>query len=142
MRSDRYKTETELDISEVSEAAHAAADEEYDADEDLQEEGRRRRLFGRRKSADREVKLTEDSEPVDLSRLKKKDLLEIMLRQGEEIDALRARVAELEAELENKEFMIDRVGSIAEASLAVTDIFKEAEKAARIYLENIRSRVK
>ena len=32
----------------------------------------------------------------------------------------------------------NRIGSIAEASLAVTGIFEEAEKAAKLYLENIR----
>ena len=74
----------------------------------------------------------------ELNKLKKKELLEIMLAQGEEIDALRARVADLEAQLENREFDLEKVGSIAQASLQVTDIFKEAEKAAAIYLENIR----
>ncbi len=84
----------------------------------------------------------QDGTEVDLSKLKKRDLLEIMLRQGEEIDSLRAQVSELEAKLEDREFAINKAGSIAEASLAVTDIFKEAEKAAMIYLENIRSKVK
>lgn len=32
----------------------------------------------------------------ELQKLKKQELLEIMLRQGEEIDELRARIAELE----------------------------------------------
>ena len=63
-----------------------------------------------------------------------------MLAQGEEIDALRARVAELEAQLANREFNLQKVGSIAQASLQVTEIFREAEKAAAIYLENIRRR--
>lgn len=84
----------------------------------------------------------ESQKPVadgsDLLKLKKREILEIMLRQGEEIDTLRARVAELEAQLEKREFDMQRVGSIAEASLQVTRIFDEAEEAARIYLENIR----
>jgi hypothetical protein len=84
----------------------------------------------------------EEKPEIDLRKLKKKDLLEIMLKQGEEIDRLRAQVADLEAKLEDRNFTFDKIGSIAEASLAVTDIFKEAEKAAVIYLENIRSRVK
>ena len=79
--------------------------------------------------------------------MKKTELLEIMLKQGEEIDSLRARVEELEAEvaekdaeMERHEFEIQKFGSIAEASLQVTNIFQEAEKAARIYLENLRRR--
>lgn len=82
----------------------------------------------------------ETKEAPRLDKMKKKDLLQIMLAQGEEIDALRARVAELEAQLANREFEMKNVGSIAQASLQVTDIFKEAEEAAKIYLENIRRR--
>lgn len=72
----------------------------------------------------------------ELLKLKKRELLEIMLQQGEEIDRLRARVEELE----KYEFEIEKFGSIAEASLQVTNIFEEAEKAAKIYLENLRRR--
>ena len=61
-----------------------------------------------------------------------------MVEQGEEIDRLKARIDELEQELGQIEIDKDKVGSIAEASLAVTKIFDEADKAARIYLENIR----
>lgn len=78
---------------------------------------------------------------ADLLKMKKKDLLEIMLRQSEEIDDLRAQIADLQAKLDNRVFEFNRIGSIAEASLAVTKIFEEAEKAARVYLENIRSKV-
>ena len=77
-------------------------------------------------------------EKNELLKLKKRELLEIMLKQGEEIDALRNRVAELEAQLNKREFDLQKVGSIAQASLQVTNIFEEAEKAAKIYLENIR----
>ena len=67
----------------------------------------------------------------DLVKMKKKDLLEIMLAQSKEIDRLRDRVSELEAELENREFEFLKIGSIAEASLAVTNIFKEADEALK-----------
>ncbi len=74
----------------------------------------------------------------DLSKLSKKDLLEIMLRQGEEIDSLREQIKDLQAKLDDREIRMARVGSLAEASLAVTGIFKEAEKAAAIYLQNAK----
>lgn len=74
----------------------------------------------------------------DLTKLSKKDLLEIMLKQGEEIDALRAEVQELKDKLEAREIDINRVGSLAEASLAVTELFKEADKAAMTYLTNLK----
>ena len=92
----------------------------------------------KKRNLDIESGQTEVSKDKELLKMKKKDILEIMLRQGEEIDTLRARVAELEAQLEKREFELSKVGSIAQASLQVTNIFDEAEKAARIYLENIR----
>lgn len=84
---------------------------------------------------------SKDTTKSDLLKLKKKDLLEIMLRQSEEIDALRAQVTELQAKLDDRNFEFDRIGSIAEASLAVTNIFDEAERAAKLYLENIRRKI-
>ena len=77
-------------------------------------------------------------EIIDLTKLRKKELLEIMLRQSEEIDALREQVEELQQQLENREFNLSKVGSIAEASLAVTNIFEEAQEAAMLYLENLK----
>ncbi len=81
-----------------------------------------------------------DNKTPELHKLKKKQLLEIMLAQGEEIDALRKENQELKEKLDQRLFELDKIDSIAEASLAVTDIFKEAEKAAAIYLENVRNR--
>ena len=109
--------------------------------EDIEElnEGKEesRRRFGlKRRSAE---SADEQTEP-DLSKLKRHELLEIMLAQSKEIDSLRERVSELEAQLAAREFEFSKIGSIAEASLAVTNIFKEAEKAAVIYIENIRRR--
>ena len=63
-----------------------------------------------------------------------------MVAQGEEIDKLNARVAELETELAERRVAMDRVGSLAEASLALTKIFQEADEAAAIYLDNVRRR--
>ena len=83
-------------------------------------------------------KKSENDPSADLLKLKKRDLLEIMLRQGEEIDSLRARISDLEAQLESREINMLKSGSIAEASLALTKVFEEAQKAADIYLENVK----
>ena len=73
-----------------------------------------------------------------LKKLKREELLEIMLAQSEEIDRLNARVEELEAEVNDRRIKFRKVGSLAEASLAATKYFEEAEKAAALYLENIK----
>lgn len=137
MRSDRYiDNEIEQDgpKEDVAEKPEAENPEVAVAAEEtsVKEKGR----FGRKKKTE---EAAENQEP-DLSKMKKKDLLEIMLAQSKEIDSLREKVADLEAQLANRELEFNKIGSIAEASLAVTDIFKEAEKAAVIYLENIRRR--
>ena len=74
----------------------------------------------------------------DFRKLKRVELYEIMLAQAEEIDDLRAQLATAKKELQNKRIDIQRSGSIAEASLKLTKIFEEAQKAADLYLSNIK----
>ena len=74
----------------------------------------------------------------DFRKLKRVELYEIMLAQAEEIDDLRAQLAAAKKELKNKRIDIQRSGSIAEASLKLTKIFEEAQKAADLYLCNIK----
>ena len=79
-----------------------------------------------------------DNKENELKKLKREELLKIMLAQGEEIDRLKQRVDELEKELANRELKFTKAGSLAEASLLATDFFKETEKAAALYLENVK----
>ena len=133
MRSDRYK-ENSIDQNSPEEYSASVSEDVSEKTKEPEPPLKTKSLFGKKDKSDAEA---EDQEP-DLSRMKKKDLLEIMLAQSKEIDSLRARVDELETQLANREFEFSKIGSIAEASLAVTNIFKEAEEAAKIYLENIR----
>ena len=74
----------------------------------------------------------------DFRKLKRVELYEIMLAQAEEIDDLRNQLTAAKKELQNKRIDIQRSGSIAEASLKLTKIFEEAQKAADLYLFNIK----
>lgn len=74
----------------------------------------------------------------ELRRLKRSDLYEIMLAQSEEIDRLRQELVVLEQKLDDKRVLIEKSGTLAEASLALTSIFEEAQKAADLYLYNIK----
>lgn len=76
----------------------------------------------------------------ELLKLKRAELLEIMLAQSREIDALREELAETKRKLEDKRIKIKEAGSIAEASLQLTRIFEEAQKAADLYVENTKRR--
>lgn len=76
----------------------------------------------------------------DLHKLKRSELLEILLAQSEEIDRLRAEIAEKDEQLADRRIAIERSGSIAEASLRITRIFSEAQLAADTYVANVKSR--
>ena len=60
-----------------------------------------------------------------------------LMEQKEELELLRDQLVKAEKKLSEREILINRAGSIAEAALAVNGIFENAEKAAKQYLENI-----
>ena len=76
----------------------------------------------------------------ELRKLKRIELYEIMLAQSEEIDALKVQLEEAQAALSSKEIKIKEAGSLAQASLQLTKVFEEAQKAADLYLHNIQQR--
>ena len=75
----------------------------------------------------------------ELQKLKRGELLEIMVEQGREIERLRAENSELQKKLEDRTIAIDRAGSIAEASVQLNGVFEAAHAAAAQYLDNIKS---
>ena len=74
-----------------------------------------------------------------LKKLKRSELLEIVLAQSEEIERLRAELAEKEAQLQDRCIAIEQSGSLAEASLKLTRVFEEAQKAADLYMANVKA---
>ena len=77
----------------------------------------------------------------ELLKLKRSEMLEIMLAQSREIDSLREQLEEANAKVEDRELRLRDCGSIAEASLRLTNIFTEAQKAVDLYVENMKRRV-
>lgn len=76
----------------------------------------------------------------ELKRKSRADLLEILLAQSREIERLRDEVAELNDRLEEREILMSRSGSIAEASLRLNRVFEAAQKAADQYVDSVRYR--
>lgn len=70
----------------------------------------------------------------DLRKLKRIELYEIMLAQSEEIDCLRNQLEKIKTELADRRIIISQSGSIAEASMRLTNIFEEAQKLLIISL--------
>ena len=76
----------------------------------------------------------------DLKRLGRAELIEIIYQQKKTEQLLRAQVEELQQQLQDKRLKMETVGSVAEAALAISDIFQSAQIAADHYLEEIRCR--
>lgn len=74
----------------------------------------------------------------ELLKLKRSEMLEIMLAQSREIDKLRKELEETKVQLEERRIRIRNAGSLAEASLQLTNVFAEAQKAADLYVENVK----
>ncbi|SDB02565.1 hypothetical protein SAMN02910293_00150 [Streptococcus henryi] len=72
-----------------------------------------------------------------LRKLRRSDLFELLVSQAEKIESLEAKVSDLEKQLEDKTLLIEKAGSIAEASLQINKIFETAQAAADQYLANI-----
>ncbi len=74
----------------------------------------------------------------ELRKLKRGELLEMLLETVRENDRLKAEIEQLRERLESREIILKESGSIAEAALKLNGVFEAAQKAAEQYLENVR----
>ena len=74
-----------------------------------------------------------------LKKLSKSDLLSLLLTQSKEMDRLKEELEQAKKQLEDRRILIDKSGSLAEASLAIFHVLEDAQKAADLYLENIKN---
>lgn len=88
----------------------------------------------------RHMKKSQTIKERELRKLKRSELLEIMLAQSEEIDELKQQVADLKKERSTNDLVIKNAGSIAEASLELTKVFEEAQKAADLYVKTVKQK--
>lgn len=73
----------------------------------------------------------------ELKKMSRRDLLELLIEQGEQMEYLETRLNALETALRNRRITAEKAGSIAEAALRLNGVFEAAESAARQYIENI-----
>lgn len=74
----------------------------------------------------------------ELRRLRRVDLLEMLVDQERELERTRAELAEAQAQLRQRDIALAECGSIAEASLRLSGVFEAAQAAADQYVENVR----
>ena len=73
----------------------------------------------------------------ELQRLRRSELLEILLSQQKQIESLKSELAEAKKQIEDRKLILARSGSIAEAALKLNGIFEAAQRAADQYLFSI-----
>ncbi|HHU84222.1 MAG TPA: hypothetical protein GXZ23_03510 [Clostridiales bacterium] len=73
-----------------------------------------------------------------LRKLSRRDLLQMLIEQSQEVELLKKKLAEAEAALENKTIAIDEAGSIAECSFKLSGIFQATQDACQMYMDNVR----
>lgn len=76
----------------------------------------------------------------DIKKLSRTELVDVIYQLKKSEQKLGEQVQTLQAALDEKNLRMENVGSLAEASLALTDIFANAQTAADAYLEEIRTR--
>lgn len=74
----------------------------------------------------------------ELKRMSRTEVLELLLSQTNRIEELEAKLKEANEKIEDKQIRLEQAGSIAEASLQLSDIFNDAQVAADQYLENMK----
>ncbi|MBQ6431585.1 MAG: DNA repair protein [Oscillospiraceae bacterium] len=71
----------------------------------------------------------------ELKKLSRAQLLELLVDQSREIDRLQAALDEANQRLAKRDLNLSQCGSIAEASLLITEVFERAQDAADLYLK-------
>ena len=74
----------------------------------------------------------------ELKKLRRGDLLEILLDLSKENEVLRAQLDKARAQLTSRTIAVEKSGSLAEAALELNGIFQAADAAAKQYLDNVR----
>ena len=86
----------------------------------------------------RDVRSHSQTGDQQLKKLKRQELLEILVNQSREIDRLKRELRDAQERLADRELRIANAGSLAEASLQIHHIFETAQQAADLYLDNVR----
>ena len=76
----------------------------------------------------------------DSMNLSKNEMIMVMHDQEQEIERLKAKVAELQGTIDNYEIKISESGTLAEASAQINNLFEAAQATVETYIANIKKR--
>lgn len=74
----------------------------------------------------------------ELRKLKRMDLLRLLIAQDREITSLKEQIRQMKKKLASREIMIREAGSIAEAAIRLNGVLEAAQNAADQYLLNVQ----
>lgn len=94
-----------------------------------------RRGIAQRKEGLGEEAMTEK----ELKKLRREELLEMLIVQSKRAEELEQQLAQARAQLESRGIALEEAGSIAEAAFRLNGVYEAAQAAAQQYLENIQS---
>ncbi len=76
----------------------------------------------------------------DSMNLSKNEMIMVMHDQEQEIERLKAKVAELQGTIDNYDIKISETGTLAEASAQINNLFEAAQATVETYIANIKKR--
>ena len=68
---------------------------------------------------------------IQLKKLKRVELLELLVEQGEELERTRERLQKAEEALASRQLRMQTAGTMAEAALTLNNVFAAADQAAK-----------
>ncbi len=76
----------------------------------------------------------------ELKKLTRTDLLQMLIRQSREYQALQEKYEAAQLQLQQRTLTMEESGSIAEAALRLNGVFEAAQEACRQYTESVARR--
>lgn len=74
----------------------------------------------------------------EMKKLSRAELLEMLIDQSKRVKELEQQLEEANQKLNDRTIVLEKAGSIAEASLQLSGVFEAVQKAADLYLESIK----
>lgn len=76
----------------------------------------------------------------EISKLTRKELIQMLISVSEENDRLKEKNEQLEKDMKVRKIAIEKSGSMAEAALKLNRVFEAADAAAKQYLQNVKAK--
>lgn len=89
---------------------------------------------------EREVHLSAMTDK-ELKKLRRRDLLELLVQQTEDNENLQSQIDVLTVQLQSRNLNISKAGTLAEAVMQINEMFRTADAVAKQYLDNVRGLV-